>query len=100
MIGALVEAKAAGVPFEAAWQLAMQAHPPMLRKMDRGPVQPSLLDDETDMVTFLRLCCEDAWFGRRPVLRHLRHALELVVADETRAAGDRNIVTRTGRLVA
>lgn len=70
----LCEMKTTGVPFETAWRLALERHPPMSR--DMGPACPCLFDEETSVVEFVRVAAEDAWHGRRPVLRHLKQALE------------------------
>jgi hypothetical protein len=72
VIDEMSEMKDAGVPFETAWRLALQRHPP--RSMDLGPQVATLFDDEaqeTPLVEWVRRACSDAWFGRRPVLRGL-----------------------------
>lgn len=69
----LTESKAAGLSFERAWSAALEAHPPFSR--DLGASTPSLMDDQP-LVDFVREHAADAWHGRRPVLRHLRSALE------------------------
>jgi hypothetical protein len=69
VVSRLTEAKAAGVPFERAWRLALEAYPP--RGRDQGPAVPSLLDSEPSVVEFFRAACSDAWHGRRPELARL-----------------------------
>jgi hypothetical protein len=72
------------------------AHPPSGR--DLGPrVQQLIPDDEQppSLVEFLRSACADSWYGRRDVLRHMAHLLEMVddleeAAQERRTPGGRH----------
>jgi len=80
--------KAAGMDFEWAWAEAMLAHPPGRREVQAG-VQLSLYGvREETQAEFLRKACEDAWMGRRPLLRHLPGLLEMVGDDHSRPAVD------------
>lgn len=70
VVGFLREAKTDGMSFEVAWAAAMMKHPP--RGPGMGRRQMSLLDEDGEsLVTFLQRSAEDAWYGRKPLLRHL-----------------------------
>lgn len=72
----LVMLKRQGLGFDDAWLMAMRAHPP--RGRDCGPERPTLLDDPREsesLVAFHRRACSDAWFGRRPELKHFHPSL-------------------------
>jgi hypothetical protein len=87
VIDELAELKAQGYDFQEAWRAAMQEHPP--RGRDRGMRAPALFDDERHVepvespVEFLKRACEDAWRGRRPVLRYLTDLWGLGQRDES-----------------
>ena len=72
VVAHLVHLRRQGVTdFAAAWDLAIQAHPPSMRdKYGQGPL--TLLEQpEESLVDFTRRVCADAWTGRRSVLRFL-----------------------------
>ena len=70
MVATLCMLKRAGYDFDSAWVEALRTHPPRGSE-HRGEL--TLLQDtrEVDAVEFLRRSAEDAWHGRRDVLRHL-----------------------------
>lgn len=74
MVDRLAALKLTGLDFDSCWAIALRENVPFGRE-HRGEL--TLLSDprETDPVEFLRRACEDAWHGRRPVLRHLEPAL-------------------------
>ena len=65
----LSDAKRSGVDFQAAWRAAVQKYPP--RGPGMGQRQLSLEDEEETLLAFFERAVEDAWFDRRPALRHL-----------------------------
>lgn len=79
--------KGYGWSFEESWRRAVESHPP--RGRDLGLRRPSLLDDDESLVDFTRRACEDAWHGRRPLLRHMDGIRELVASDFSVFAHDR-----------
>lgn len=93
MIDTLHELKLAGLAFDAAWQQALSLHPPSER--DQGYRDTLfVLDgdpDERSTVEWLQMVAADAWHGRRPVLRFLEAALELV-EDTDDASGSARVV--------
>jgi hypothetical protein len=77
VIAALAAAKSEGMTFETAWATVIDRFPPSGR--DAGPARMALFSDDGETpAEFLRRVAADAWEGRRPVLRHLAHALELI----------------------
>jgi hypothetical protein len=90
VVDSMRTSKAAGMDFEWAWAEALLVHPPGRREADTG-AQLSLygVRDETQ-VEFLRRACEDAWSGRRPLLRRLPGLLEMVGDDHATVAVDQH----------
>lgn len=80
IIDELVELKATGMAFGAAWRLAIAEYPaPSVARGVRD--RPALFDfaldgslemDDETVVEFTRRICDDAWHGRRPELAALR----------------------------
>jgi hypothetical protein len=67
----LARSRRAGATFDDAWSAALREFPP--RGRDVGVWRPTLLPEpggEVSVVEFFRVAAEDAWYGRRPVLRH------------------------------
>lgn len=92
VVAHLCECKAAGVPFQTAWNRAMVLHPP--RGRDLGPERPQLWKiPELSVVDFFHAAADDAWHGRRPALQHFHPSL-LMERDGTGPA------VRTRRLAA
>jgi hypothetical protein len=89
MVDTLLDCKVSGMAFEAAWLYALVVHPP--RGRDLGPSRPTLLNEdgtlpEESPVEFLRRVADDAWHGRKPLLRHTTHLRELIDNDRSTAA--------------
>lgn len=87
VVDELARLKEQGYDFQEAWRAAMQEHPP--RGRDRGLRAPALFDDERHVepmespVEFLKRATEDAWHGRRPVLRYLTDLWDLGQRDDS-----------------
>lgn len=64
-----------GMEHDAAWEIVMREFPP--RGRDVGPPRPLLFGgmEEEPLVDFMKRTTADAWYGRRPELRHLETAL-------------------------
>lgn len=91
VVGELARRKRQGLTFEAAWRLAMEAHPP--RRMDIGPDMPTL-EDEVPVLEFFRQACADAWAGRHVELEDLPHALEGGLTRNWPTVGGRGVFKR------
>ena len=55
----LASLKRAQLPFDDAWRIALERHPPL--QADRGPLRPTLLESEESVVEFTRRVCRKAW---------------------------------------
>lgn len=94
MIEALADLKRAGIAdFPVAWSMAMRANPPAAREIGyRETLFPDEQDaeDELSEVEWVQRAAQDAWTGARPILRHLRAAMELVTVDDSAPARNRH----------
>ena len=96
--------KGDGVGFDEAWRAATRKHKPSTRA--EGYRETLFVSDPEDEsaseVEFLYAVCSDAWFGRRPVLRHLAVGLRLLedAADDSREARARHTASLGQRTAA
>jgi hypothetical protein len=87
-IDELADLKVQGYPYNWAWELALERHPPTSR--DRR---------EDQGLKFMARITSDAWHGRRPALAQLPSVLELafdadVAVSTTRLRDGRQRITR------
>ena len=92
VVAYLGEAKTAGVDFDTAWHNALFHHPP--RGPGMGRRQLSFEDTEETLVDFFRRVTEDAWHGRRPVLRHL--SVDLLDIPTSESLGPKAVTSMHG----
>lgn len=80
IITTLRDLKDTGLAFDDAWRLALERHPPSARDDGYRETLFVLDGDGSDLspVAWLHAVAGDAWHGRKPVLRYLTDALELV----------------------
>lgn len=77
VIDTLCDLKRRGHGFDAAWGMALRAHPPSARALGYRETLFAVdgEQDELSTVEWVRWAAEEAWHGRRPVLTHLANAL-------------------------
>ncbi len=89
MVASLIQSKRAGYSFEAGWKIARQENPPRSRV-------------EREIEQAVRGYMEDAWYGRKPRLRHF--SLEMLrESDRTgraRSAGTWTVQTMAESVAA